>query len=136
MIRLQEVYQNIHDDKPCRIETGQQGIASERMFLRWCKEHNRASFINETVLNVAVRTLPLLIKDFIMDTGCALRLEDFGIIKPRYHDNHLSLLLRNDKRLLTELNDRTCQIDKYVIQEGKKIRFGGRMSEPRNLLLK
>ena len=106
------------------------------MFLRWCKEHNRASFMNETVLHVAVRTLPLLIKDFIMDTGNALRLEDFGIIKTRYHENHLSLLLRNDKRLLAELNDRTCQIDKYIIQDGKKIRFGGRMSEPRNLLLK
>ena len=39
-------------------------------------------------------------------------------------------------RLLAELNDRTCQIDKYIIQDGKKIRFGGRMSEPRNLLLK
>jgi hypothetical protein len=136
MIRLQEIYQDMHDDKPCRIETGQQVIASERMFLRWCKEHNRASFMNETVLHVAVRTLPLLIKDFIMDTGNALRLEDFGIIKTRYHENHLSLLLRNDKRLLAELNDRTCQIDKYIIQDGKKIRFGGRMSEPRNLLLK
>ena len=136
MIRLQEVYQDLHDDKPCRIETGQQVIASDRDFLRWCKQHNRASFMNETVLAVAIRTLPLLIKDFIMDTGCALRLEDFGILKTRYHENHLSLLLRNDKRLIKELNDRTCQIDKYVVEGRQKIRFGGRMSNPRDLLPK
>ena len=50
-------------------------------------------------------------------------------------EGRLSLLLRNDKALYEDLENVTCQIDKYyAAPDGSKVRFGGRMAKPKEFM--
>ena len=135
MIRLQEIYDDMDARRPVRIETGRQNIATIRQLVHWAKENNKTNMLNEELIRQALLTIPYLVKEFIKDTGCALRIDDIGIIKVRYREGRLSLLLRNDKALYEDLENVTCQIDKYyAAPDGSKVRFGGRMAKPKELM--
>ena len=136
MIRLQEVFEDLDATKPVRIETGAQHIADDREFINWVMQDRRANFMSYDMMHFALNVVPHFMKDFIMETGSAIRIPELGILKIRYHKNELKLSLRNEKDLIKGLNETTCQIDKYVIKGRTKIKCGGRRSTPRNLLPK
>ena len=134
MITLQEIVTDLDSRMPERVETGRQKIANVRQLAKWARNNHRTNLLSEEIISQSMLTLPQIIKDFIKETGCALRIDDFGIIKVRYREGKLSLMLRVDKALYDDMSNCTCQIDRYWLKpDGTKVRLGGRMAKPKEL---
>lgn len=136
MITIKEIYKDINDNRPFKIEVGNSKLASTRCFVDWVRNNRPSSFADINVLRMYMYIVPSLIREFIDATGCSLKIDDFGIIKPRYVDDHLCLGLRNDPKVLREMNDRLCDIEMCVMVGPKKVRFKGRLAAPKSLARK
>ena len=110
MIKLIEHYKVSDTSTPFRLEIGECPVTSEKQFAQWVVERGTTRLTRADVI-LFCNLLPSLIYDYIVETGCSVRFDQYGIIRPKVSEGKVRMYFYNSPKLLKRLNSETFNFE-------------------------